>query len=542
LWNSARIDENFIHQKINYMKNNSKADLLVKNVSWIYFGKLVTQIFGLIVSILVIRKLSVGVFGTYNFLVASYVVFNVLVVSPIVSVFHRYIPELIQDKDYFRLKKLIFKGFGVFLIALLAILFMSYFLKAPFAKFFNIINFNDYILSFTLFVFVMSFKGITVATVTSLLLQKNLAIFRMISSAISPFVYLAFLPILNVNIMLLISIFLSLVITIPSIWVLIRFIRKGITEYKKVAKGRQLNKRIIRFGLLSSFNELGAGIVSKTSDFFIIAALGSQYLVGVYSFAHKLFNLVYKVLPMEDFLSVVRPIFYRKFTQKYDKKEFIQIYNFIVKIMLPIFLFPSVYFLIFGKGIINYIYSPKYINAYWVTCVVLASGITTAIFYPLGLVVRLFEKMEITLYSKIVVVFSIVAGIYGMKTFGILGVAFATLLGQLLKNCFIYFMIRRKVLIRYRFREMINFLYISTFLVVTFFFLQPFITNIYSLIVFSIVFVVVFLFLAILFHPFNNMDIALLRKIADSSKILKKVFLVVSRIHTLKPKFNTISE
>ncbi len=50
-------------------EETSRAKILVKNTAWIYVGKLFTQLFGVIATILVIRKLSVDVFGTYNFLI-----------------------------------------------------------------------------------------------------------------------------------------------------------------------------------------------------------------------------------------------------------------------------------------------------------------------------------------------------------------------------------------------------------------------------------------------------------------------------------------
>jgi len=46
----------------------SHARILVKNTAWIYAGKPATQLFGIIATILVIRKLAVDVYGTYNFL------------------------------------------------------------------------------------------------------------------------------------------------------------------------------------------------------------------------------------------------------------------------------------------------------------------------------------------------------------------------------------------------------------------------------------------------------------------------------------------
>lgn len=46
---------------------SSAANTLVNNAKWIYVSKIATQLFSVITTILVIRKLSVDVFGTFNF-------------------------------------------------------------------------------------------------------------------------------------------------------------------------------------------------------------------------------------------------------------------------------------------------------------------------------------------------------------------------------------------------------------------------------------------------------------------------------------------
>ena len=81
-------------------EENSRAKILVKNTTWIYVGKLFTQLFGVIATILVIRKLAVDVFGTYNFLIKILLIYFVFALSPVMNLFNRYIPELLQLKDF----------------------------------------------------------------------------------------------------------------------------------------------------------------------------------------------------------------------------------------------------------------------------------------------------------------------------------------------------------------------------------------------------------------------------------------------------------
>ncbi len=92
---------------------DSKAKTLIHNTKWIYISKIVTQILGLVATVLVIRKLSVDIFGTYNILLNSFIVFQIFAVSSVSNIFNRYIPELIANKEYRKFRKFVFNwSFG----------------------------------------------------------------------------------------------------------------------------------------------------------------------------------------------------------------------------------------------------------------------------------------------------------------------------------------------------------------------------------------------------------------------------------------------
>lgn len=500
-------------------------------------SKITTQIFGFIITILVIRKLAVVTYGTYNFLISSLVVFNLFAVSPINSIFNRYIPELIQNKEYTKLKKIIFYGLtlSVFIFAL--ILIGIYSLRNPFGNFFHIPNFESHFFAFIIFVLLGFLKVLIVAIIAALLLHKVSSILNIIHAAVHSLTYLYFLPVLTVNLMLYIEASLTFLYLLPSTVVLLRFYRNLDFESSKVQGSPVTRRRVFRFGLFSSLNELGAGIVGKTSDYFIISAISNQYYVGLYAFAYKFYYMIYKILPLKDFLTILRPLFIQKFTEKYRKEEFVQVYNFIIKVMLPVYMLPTIYFFIFGKSVIKYIYDPKYLDAYWVTCIIMFSNLFMAFFYPLTLTLILKEKMEIALLSKTVVVFSIFAGIYGMKHFGIIGVATATMIGDFLRNIIMLVMMRKKADIIYKFKELKKYLYVSVFLIAVFYLTQSFIGGILELLIISTIFAFIALALLIMYHPFNKKDLQLLERISQSSRIFKKVTPYIVKFYSLKPKF-----
>ena len=252
--------------------------------------------------------------------------------------------------------------------------------------------------------------------------------------------------------------------------------------------------------MLSFVNELGVGVVGKTSDYFIVAALSNPYNVGLYAFAHKIYEMIIKLLPFRDFQTVVRPLFFQKYVNDYKVDEFRNTFVFMIKVLIPLYVIPVVYFF-FGKQIISIIFDSKYVDAYWVTVIILSSNLFTAFFFPLSLFAQLKERMDVLLYSKITVVFSLVAGIYGMKYFGILGVATASLVGDFLKNSIILFFLRKYQEIKYNFNNYSN--YIIILLTLTPFFLLTFFDlNVLLLIILSHLFLVLSIYFPLDFSPF----------------------------------------
>ena len=170
-----------------------------------------------------------------------------------------------------------------------------------------------------------------------------------------------------------------------------------------------------------------------------------------------------------------------------------------------------------------HIFDEKYLPAYWVTCVSLVGLIFHGLFYPLNLVIQLKERVEINLYSRVVVVFSLLGGIYAMKHWGIVGVAAATVTGELLKNIFMLFMLRRFVAIRYA--RNIFFRYGGIIAVILIGFI-PFIemfSSMTGILAGTFLFAVLWLVLMINLHPLNGDELGRLEDLLTSSSKMNKI-------------------
>lgn len=517
------------------MADSSRIKILVNNTAWIYFSKIFTQLISLITTILVIRKLAVDIFGTYNFLLNTFVIIELFVLSSITSVFNRYIPELIKNNEFYKLKKLINTGLLISIPSLIVSVVLIIIFEKPFGEFFNIPDFSQYLIPFLIYIICAYFKALIDNILRSFLLHKLTSKITMFNSFLRSVLFFAFLSILNVNILMYIESFLCFLFAVQGFRMFYQHFRKN-QDPSIETTNPVTQKRVIRYGLYSSINELGAGIVGKTSDYYIISSISNTYLLGLYSFAYRLYGLIYQLLPLRDFLTVLRPLFIQKYTSNYNKEEYINMYNFIIKVMLPIFLLPGIYFFLFGKPFIIYLFDIKYIDAYWVTCIILFSHWVTAFFYPLGLTIILKEKMHIALFSKIVVIFSILGGIWAMKLYGIIGVALITMIGDFLRNFIMYIWMKKYDDVEYRLSEFLKYFYQIIILAGIFYIFNHYnyINTPFKFIVFSALFVIVAFFLAIKLHPFNSIDLQLLKEITAKNKYLVKASNVIIKIYQFK--------
>lgn len=497
----------------------SKASILVHNTKWIYLSKIAAQVLGLISAVLVIRQLDVDIFGTYSLLISSFFLFSVFSLSAIDQVFLRYIPELIANKEYQKFLKFIKYGFSLSLLAFGILFFLLYINKEHFANFFNIECFEEHLLAFFFFCVSFYFKDIISITLQALLLHKKYAIINILNNIIRTVLYLVLLQKLDVTLLLYIEFFLAMVFVFPGLYFYYNYTKKLNLQEQPVSRTPVTAKRIIRYGLFSMGNVLGQGIVGRQTDHFIVAALSNPYYVGLYAFANRLYNMVYQILPFKEFYSVIRPLFFQKFSQEYNINDFQRMCAFMIKALIPVYTFPTLFFLFFGTHIINVVFDPRYIDSYWAIVILLSTTPFHAVFNTVMLTASLKERVDYEMYSKSVVVISILGAIIGMKTYGIIGVAAATTLGLFLKNLLLWYLMRNYKEVRFYFKDYSRYFFV-VFAVTPFSLLFFISLNWLWLVIVSIVFVTYYLLSVIVFHPMTPYDFKILEKISSSSNIL----------------------
>ncbi len=516
------------------MNKKSSAGILISNTGWVYTGKIVTQLFSLVASVLVIRKLPIDTYGAFTFIFGLYAFFQLFIYSPLQYVAIRFLPEMEANGHTRSIKRFIFGSSAIALSATILLLFLMNSFEANVTGWFNIVGFESYSTPFYIFVIAYSLKLLIETMMISFLMHRITALLNILIFALRSILYVAFLHRLDVALLLEIEYAINIIYFVVASVILMRSeviksLPQSTTNYQRYTP------RIRRFWLLSIFSELGAGLIGRTSDYYIISAMSGSFQVGLYGFAVKIYEIFYKILPVKEFDSVLRPIFFNRYDQNTPNDVIIKFYSFMVKMMMPVFIFPFIYFMVFGKAVIFNVFDPKYIDSYIVTNIILLGIVVNGFFYPLNMVIQLKEQVQINLYSRIVVVFSIVAGIILMKHYGIIGVAIATLLGEILKYFSMFFMFRRYMKLIYPLKDLANQLLIIIIPMILFF---PFInwyTNIWASMVGSIIFLIFYLLICFNRIKLTKEESTLVDKLLKSNKksawLYSKVSPIISKIN-----------
>ena len=514
---------------------SKNASSIVKNTKWVYIAKIFAQVFNFISVILVVRNIEVSVFGTYNLLLNTFFIFQILGLSAIINIFNRYIPEIVEHQRKKQLLRLVNTGYKIAFLLLVVLVIALVLFQDAFVEVFKVENFNQFIIALICYI-VANFMKVLIDTILkSVLLHKKVALTTMFVIFMRTILYIVFIDSLTVELLLYIEAGLFGFYSIYGYSIFIRYL-KNLKFDKPTAeiKDPVTYKRIKKYGLYSIINEFGLGLVGNKFNYFIVSAFTNPILLGIFAFASRINKLIFKLLPFKDFQSIIRPIFYKKFTGNYKLEEFHNNFAFMIKILLPIYVFPIVFFILFGQDMINFVFGDEYISSYALIVILLSTNFFVAFFYPLGLTAYLKERMDYLLYSKIAVLVSIFIAIVGVKYYGLYAVVLAYFFGSLVKNLVLWFFMRRYKEIKYRFNDYKNFIVIFLCLIPWGVILYYDISIVWNLVL-AIAFVLYSLIVFINFLPYNEYDLNVLEKLGGSMGKKKRIAsLVVKTYRYLK--------
>jgi len=493
-----------------YKELNNSSDLgqnkdlytkIRRNSLYILIERSLAPIINFLITVYIIRKLTVNDYGIYNILLAIMGYISLFSSFGLPNIFKRYIPEFYEKKQISNLKTLVVKSLILRFMFSTAIIVIILVFSAQIGSLFKFKEALKYLTIFAIAIIFYLQTSLLSITLTSIFHHKRYVIAQIsyVLFRASIIYYLiktgrGLFGLLIAESIAFVFLFLLLGI----------FYQKSIQSHSREEKKDFPVKRIVRFGSFDFFNEMGAQVLSKTTDYFVISAFLSPVAVGIYAFADRALQIISHFLPQSIFMDLIQPAFFTKYAQNSEPKSLNNTFNFLVKIN-AFFVIPLIMgVLVVGDKFILYVFGNKYIEALPVLLIFASFGALNAFQFPLGLVVRSIERVEINLYSKIFAIYNLVLDIIVVKTFGIIGVALVTSSAILFKNIFIFIFARRYTYLSICWYSILK-IGINSFLMgVVLFFMKTVINNIYSFFMIIILGIIVYLLISYFNKVFNE--------------------------------------
>ncbi len=413
-----------------------------QNTKYILLQKLIIPIINMLITIYIVRKLTIIDYGLYNLLYALIGYLTLFSSMGLLNVFQRFIPEYYAKKEYSKVK-ILFK-YGVLIRFMLALIFIIILLI--FGNFLNhlfkIDNFNEYIKFFFIGIILFLEVQVVEVTLSSLWHNKSIMISYLITTIFRAIITYFFLE-KNAGLKELLlaeTLYYAFLLIIQLFFYYFSFCLKHYSHDKTVSI-----KRLLRYSCFSYLDEIGWTILDVKTDFFIISSFLGPTMVGLYAFANQFIESISKVMPFKIMRSLIRTVFFSKFSENYGIHQIIQKFNMLIKfiafISFPIFLGIIVY----GDKIIIHLFDSKYLPGLPILWIFTGFMMIISLQFPLQLVVQAVEKVEITFYSKIFSIYNLIGDLLVVQLFGILGVALVTCSARLFQFIFIFWRIRKFV-------------------------------------------------------------------------------------------------
>lgn len=426
-------------------EQGGKLRSLLGDSFYVAMGSYTSHIFSLLINLVLVRKLDLENYGSYTVMLSTYAMGTLLLSLGAMPIVQRYLPELIAKgnrKGAIRLKQL---AAYTHVAAGLVIAAACWLLRGHLSEWLNEPRFAGllpYLILFVLFKFEAS---VLEEMLTAHRSQKYRNLVLASFQALKFGLFWFLLPQDGSVQRVMLFLVLSNALLAGTFLVRVLGLNRGIPDETEEDLPW---RRMIRFGLLRYTTTLTlVGFFADIDVWFITHYHGVEQ-AGLYGFATKTVNMLATLVPTHFLLSVLVPVYVKEYTRKKDPEQLIRVFSFFNKVVTS-FLAPALIgSLLLAEPIIGQIFDPKFLPS-----------VTTFRLFFIGMFVFYFcntssfllvvlERPEITLYSRVFVIYNIVMDIILIPRYGIEGAAIATGSAMAMGYIFTYLMVKRVIRIR----------------------------------------------------------------------------------------------
>ena len=439
--------------------------------------------FSFIISVYLIRRLSIEDYGVYNFLLSVLALAELLGSFGLLQVVQRYLPEYRKSGETYIQKRIVEMAMLMRFFAGLAVIFILLTAGDRIAHFFNIPDHANSlfpILSFIILFYLQS-QILGEAVLGALLENRYLSLAKIVYMALK-FMLFYFAISSGYGVRGIIWAWLSVELVLFLIYLIkVRRVIFSVRMDRKFRFGSPF-KKMLKFGGSFYFQGFSYFMINKTGDIFILAYFLGPDAVGLYSFVFGLPLMIMRLAPPSLLRPLLVPLVITKYAGTDNKEDLERYFLFINRltffIMMPVFLFLMI---ISDKAII-YLFNPLYITGQGLFILSLAFMMVYQFVYSYSAILYLLEKNKLIIFSGLIALLNLLGDILLIPVYGVLGAILATGTIGLLLLAYYHFSIRKTVRLRYPWVSFGRFGINALFAGAAIFTMRNFISDIFSLI------------------------------------------------------------
>jgi len=361
------------------------------------------------------------------------------------NILQRYAPEYFSKKDLDLGKKLTIAACLIRICLTLLILTALFIFWDRIAHFIKIEEYKSYFAAFAVLIVAFQNWGLIKISLEAFFLHKQVLYFQIIAVSIRTVAYASCLFYQGgLFTILLIDININLFLLVSYVVIFQRNVLRPQSQPRDFDVHER--RRIIKYGLFHNFNDIGMQFLGTGVTKFILAFLLDPVAVGIYSFCDQFARRIAKLSPIAYVSDVVRPTFF-SFGAISGKERIKIMTNFITKYTYMFYIPLFCFILLAGKDLIHVAFG-KYDEYHYILVTIMTFAMVNAIGFPIGLVAQLEERADIILYSKVFGIYNLIAAMFLINQWGVIGAVFATGTAVMLKNMFLWWFIRNNMSIK----------------------------------------------------------------------------------------------
>ena len=422
-----------------------KLRSMLGDAAYVALGSYGTQALSFLINVVLVRKLDLDNYGAYSVFLTVYSMSTLVMSLGAAPIVLRYLPELIARGNrggVIRLKRL---GAGLHLGAGLVIIAFCWLFKDALATWLNAPMFAGLLPYFALFTLLQFEASIFEQMLVAHRSQKFRNLTLMGTQLLKLLLFWLALPQDGSAA----TVLQFLVLSNGILFLLMAARALGLTRAVPDSVDEPLPwRRLTRYGLLQYTNVMAASGFLSDIDLALIAHYLGAVETGFYRYATTTVYTLCRIVPMHFLLSVLVPVYVADYTRNKDPEQLKRVFSFYNKVVNG-FLAPAfVGTLVLAVPITALIFDPKMLPAVPALRVFFVGMYITYFLNTTSFLLTILERPEITLYSRVFVIYNLVMDVVLIPRFGIMGAAIATSTAIAMGYVFTYFMVKRVIAIR----------------------------------------------------------------------------------------------